>query len=594
MAAVALAATVSTKTTITNASLGVARTLVATAAGRTTIVATIGFPKLLGAASSAGAGSAYLNTGYVNIDRPWWPDGYIDPAFIVQRQEYGAAVGGDYVRGSTVITLPHTALRYPTTVKGATAVQGKAFLAVRAADYDTSEVAWGWPPNLQAKWREVALIRSGFGYPITVNDGQTVFRATQASFSLSDGTLAPPPLVLDKPLQSGQFYYYSLFFKTSPFDWVLGMSSEVLIPRNFHHGDHLWDTLPPFYQYTDSNMRVGNGFLRQFLSVFGFELDTTREFVEQWQETYHVDKSPISLLRKVGENFGVPYRAGIGDIRYRALIAALPAMLQMRGTSPALEQVVESMSKYDCDIVAGTNLMLLPDDSDFFSGTGNWTALHPTTDALDATIDSLMATDVHLSMNSGSAPPAGFGRGIMRVVTTKALETSNFALACGDGFTTTDEIVPLYAGVPVEPGGTYGFSVNLKMPNVCVVACYLLWFDADGQPSDYLSKASPPNPLAPPDNNWNLFSVQGTAPANATYAVPVIYFTSRPAVPSSGTYSIYIDIAGASLYLLGNDAAVNVAPPDSYLTMGDPGEKIGAPPKPGDPTFKGFILGTPT
>ena len=48
--------------------------------------------------------------------RSWWPDGYgDDPAFQVRRQIFGAITGGDYVRGSSVLTLPHTALRYPTT-----------------------------------------------------------------------------------------------------------------------------------------------------------------------------------------------------------------------------------------------------------------------------------------------------------------------------------------------------------------------------------------------------------------------------------------------------------------------------------------------
>ena len=48
-------------------------------------------------------------------DRSWWPEGYDLPAFRVKRQTYGLMEGGDWVRGSSVTTLAHTALRYPTT-----------------------------------------------------------------------------------------------------------------------------------------------------------------------------------------------------------------------------------------------------------------------------------------------------------------------------------------------------------------------------------------------------------------------------------------------------------------------------------------------
>ena len=51
--------------------------------------------------------------------RSWWPDGYgEDPAFQVRRQVYGAVTGGDYARGSSILTLQHTALRFPTEIPG--------------------------------------------------------------------------------------------------------------------------------------------------------------------------------------------------------------------------------------------------------------------------------------------------------------------------------------------------------------------------------------------------------------------------------------------------------------------------------------------
>ena len=36
----------------------------------------------------------------------WWPEGYVNPAFTVQRKRFGTAVGGDYVRAHPGYRLP--------------------------------------------------------------------------------------------------------------------------------------------------------------------------------------------------------------------------------------------------------------------------------------------------------------------------------------------------------------------------------------------------------------------------------------------------------------------------------------------------------
>lgn len=528
-------------------------------------------------------------------DRPWWPEGFGDPAFVVQRQIYGVESGGDYVRGSSVETLPHTALRYPTQTGDFDAAVNKAFLSVRPFDYTTAEIAWGWPVNIEERWSEVALVRSGFGHPVTPNDGQTVFRALKTDFTNSDDQIdTPPPVVYDQPLQPGHFFYYTLFFKTTPYDWIVGMSGEALIPRNHHHTSHLWDAVPPFYQRTDSNLREGNGPLRQFLSVFGFELDLTREYVEQWQETYHIDKCPSALLRQVGANFGVPYKSGVGDIRYRAMIAGLPEMLQMRGTPTALRQVVETGSKWQCDITLGSNIMMLPDDSEFSHGTGNWATMHHST--VEAAFNKLTSAQVFLT-SPASTPPANYGKGSARVETTKATETTNFIITVGDGelLATTDpvaparEIIPLYSGIPVEPGNSYGFSIQVKHETGATIKAVLLWFSADGSPTSYLTHTDG-LASANPDTAWHERVVQAIAPTDATYMVPALYFTSRVA-GAHPTRSAFVDIAGALAYQIDTaGSSISVTPPDRYLTLGDPAETLGVF-DPAHPDTTGYLLG---
>jgi hypothetical protein len=530
-------------------------------------------------------------------DRPWWPPGFQDPAFVTQRSVFGVEEGGDYVRGSSVTTLPHTALRYPTTTEGFEDATNKAFLAVRPFDYATAEIAWGWPVDIEAAWSEVALVRSGFGHPVTPNDGQTVFRALKTDFTNTDGDIdVPPPVVYDRPLQPGQFYYYTLFFKTTPYDWIVGMSGQALIPRNHHHSQHLWNTVPPFYQTTDSNLREGNGPLRQFLSIFGFELDLTREYVEQWQEVYHIDKSPSALLKEVGANFGVPYKSGVGDIRYRAMLAGLPEMLAMRGTPVALRQVVETGSKWQCDITLGANIMMLPDDSEFSHGTGNWATMHHST--VEPDFNKLTSAQVFIA-SPATAPPANYGKGSARVDTTKATETTNFIITVGDGelLATTvptapaREIIPLYSGIPVDPGNSYGFAIQVKHETSATIQAVLLWFGAGGQPTDYIDH-SDGLASANPDTAWHERVVQAIAPPNAIYMVPALYFTARVAGAHT-TRSAFVDIAGALAYLIDTaGSSISVTPPDKYLTMGDPAELIGAY-DPAHPDTTGYLLGSP-
>lgn len=536
---------------------------------------------------------------------PWWPEGYAHPAFEVQRQIYGVALGGDYVRGSTVTTLPQTALRYPSQVKGFADVQGKAYLTIRPFDYITAEIAWGWPISLSETWEEVSLVRSGFGVPTTVNDGQTVFRALKADFDGTDdagnAVTNPPPVVMDQPLQSGQWYYYTLFFRMGLLDWVTGMTGSVLIPRNFHHSEHLWNGIPPFYQYVDEDPRgrLGGGMstLRRFLTVFGFELDQTREFVESWQDVYHADKCPFPLLKRVGDNFGQPYRSGIGDVRYRAFIAGLPEMYKQRGTADTLKFVVEAASKWLCDITTGGNLMLLPDDSDFYHGTGNWATLHPDTDAIITDISTLTPTNVRLISSADDPtilPPTGAGRGAMRVQTALSVEGSPFCITCGDGVLVGREVIPLYAGVPVEETATYGFSIQVKCQTSAarLIMPSILWFGADGQPEDYLSRTDDTTATSVADT-WVGLTVQGSAPVGAIYAVPALQIPGLTG-STDPTWSLWVDLAGATVYSLGAKGSVAVLAPDSLLTLGEIAEKIGDKDAPGAPPgFTEYTMGEP-
>jgi hypothetical protein len=549
-------------------------------------------------------------------DRAWWPEGYDLPAFRVKRQTYGLMDGGDWVRGSSVTTLAHTALRYPTTTpEDYDPNVAKAILYCRPFDYHTTEILWGWP-TAHPNWQEVALVRSTFGHPSTPQDGMTVFRAARADFDTDTG-IAPAPIVYDQPLPSGHWYYYSLFFRTNPIDWIVGMSDGCVLPKDYQHREHLWEAVPPYYQWVDDNYRIGAGHLRQFLTVFGFALDNTREFVEGLLELHQIDETPMELLKGLGANYGLPYESGIGDIRYRGLVANAPRAQHTRGTAVGLQQVIEAVSKYQTEITGSETLMLFPDDSDFFRSTGNWGGAHPDTIApvlaQEPTLTSLTWDKIFIGRVN---KPAQVGRGVMRVYTAKADETASLLIAVGDSRIRADpdtvlgsaddtvpaatseyrDAIPLSAGISITAGRPYGFSVWVQAPEKdFTVQPVMIWVGPSGDPKEVLD-VSLGLPVGSQGTAWKQYIAQGAAPVatdtqdEARYLIPAVYVFARVAHTLTNR-SAAIDICGAMVYVLGDeDAEVSVTPPDRYLTLGDPGEKLG-PPK---PDFEGFVIGSPT
>jgi hypothetical protein len=126
----------------------------------------------------------------------------------------------------------------------------------------------------------------------------------------------------------------------------------------------------------------------------------------------------------------------------------------------------------------------------------------------------------------------------------------------------------------VAPNGLYGFSCSLKAEQSSVlVVPMLLWFDATIGSAGYIS-ASTIAPAAPGSTNWVNYLVQGTAPANAVYAVPALHFSGRTA-GGSGGWSRTVRVAAAMVYKLGDEGNVSITAPDAFLTLGDTGEKLG-------------------
>lgn len=530
----------------------------------------------------------------------WVTDGQT-PGFQVQRTTEGAT-GGDFVRGRPLER--QNALRFkvkavPTVSSQKIAVQSS--LVATAKDYTTVELSWGWPEKYST-WTEVAIVRSGFGHPSTVNDGVVVYRSTRSAFTDIDEDGAPVSIIVDDTgLQSGRWYYYTLFFQINA-EWSPVMLAETLVPREFGHQDHLWNNIPPYYRYVDGRFRPDGGYLQQFLRIFGFELDLTREYAESWQDVYHTDFSPMPLLRRVGEQLGLNFEQGLGEIRYRGMVGQLSQLYSMRGTSTGLEQLIGASSQYENTISVGRNLMLLPDDSEFATGAGNWVVgtngaeffYMSTIDAVGTAFNASVATipvdPVSGTRGTDGAVAKGFaytpyilttteehvvieapyntsdkatnaGKGVMNVYGTAAHSTSEITIVCGLGrlqtldMRTYRTLTPKYTGIAIEETALYGFSARIKTTATATVNMGIYWFDQD---EIYLGKSETGTPAT---GAWQVALVQGTPTATSIYGVPYIRITGR-------TSGDAFKVMGCMFYRIGPTGSVTALSPDYYLTLG--------------------------
>jgi len=382
----------------------------------------------------------------------------------------------------------------------------------------------------------------------------------------------PPETSAAPGLTPGRWYYYALFFKIG-FDWVRSAVHSCLIPRNFHHAEHLWNGLPPYYRYLDDQQRGGTngGDLKRWLQIYGYEFDMTREYVESSLDMYHTDFTPMPLLRRIGDNFGVPYEPGLGDYSYRALVSKIGFLYRGRGTVGGMRSLINAAAKCDCDVTQSGNVMILPDDSEFMNGTGNWAGIHDLTypkptgsgiPASPASYDKIFFTNG----TYGFAPGPVTGKGMMHVYTAPADATVDLLITCGDGKKANQapnpplEIFPFDVGTPCDPGDVFTFTISCATEFTGPgMQPYLFFFSSGGRPGDFISMAAglaATPALTGGVSNWAPATVTGTVPANAAWVVPAIAIVGR-VTGTNTSRSPYVHFSGASLYRVGSATTVS-------------------------------------
>jgi len=277
-------------------------------------------------------------------------------------------------------------------------------------DYNTIRLIWSVDPALhekavydisQGRTPKVVITRSSFGYPSTPLDGQKVLdRKYVETIATVEGQMVVPYMetqpesndndfkrpslstqgLYDRNLVPGHWYYYTIFFYLQGTgdtqQWVEGGSMDALTPINYKTAETLYELIPPYYRTKDKEFLVGEGqrgVLERLIQVIGFEADYTRTLSEGIENVYNIDHTHDDLLHALGEtNLGVGPEAGLGDIRYRSLLAMINTLYNRRGTTSGLLRLSAAAVKYNCKILEGVNHMNVFDDAEFLTNSGSW------------------------------------------------------------------------------------------------------------------------------------------------------------------------------------------------------------------------------
>jgi hypothetical protein len=257
------------------------------------------------------------------------------------------------------------------------------------------------------------------------------------------------------------------------------------------------------------------------------------------------------------------------------------------------------MSKFECDVTAGANQMILPDDSDFHTGSGNWGVV---LDQIDAPGSGYLGKDrvtygpASTGFGAAAIPPPNSGRGVLAIWTSAADATTDIGFACGASYVPIDmnhtqfkEVAPDHGGIPVDLLMSYGFTVWIRSAFIpTALSLSLLWFDGN---NTLLSATSGPLTSVTAANTWQSFSIGGVfgPPAGAVYVCPYILFDTRSTSGAFPATSPTLFLSGAMVYANQTIGEAVGPPPNRYLTISDPGEPLGAA-----LNFKGNLSGAST
>ena len=373
-------------------------------------------------------------------------------------------------------------------------------------DFTRIYVSWQSP---RGDFSQVRLVRNQAGYPETAEDGVIIFdeSATEGTVTRSyiiDGQDNPT----DIPFVAGRQTYYRFFIFTSDKVWRVAGSISVVAPSNHMAQENFINSLPRVFT-TDEQSPLGavnaSSTLYKFLDGLLFTHEELLTYLDLLRPKHTGLELPEQLISADTINLGLTPEPSLPTKNQKRLIREAHYMYSRKGTKPALQTYVESLSGFAPEITTSANLLLTVQDSTFYGGIGNWSAS-------SATLTS--------STDQVAAP----GTNVIDATYTGKI------VASASGSMTLGADSPITKGVPVSPSTQYTVSCKLKSPTSAGnITISVRFYDLNGNPTSLINNAT----AVAANNTWKSASVTATSDANSSYSVITIAYSA------SGTY--YVD-----------------------------------------------------
>ena len=397
--------------------------------------------------------------------------------------------------------------------------------AATSSNYGEVTVAWREPAGT---YNRQILLFNPSGPPVNENDGQVLFDhvPTDADYHVTR--------YVHSNLAQGRFFNYALFVYDSTGQvWRRVGVDEVLTTKNYGYTRRLYAGTPEVYKSTDyqalgnSSYTDEESFLYRFLSIIGFQLDTTRTEVETLRVTIDPRRVSGVVLPALGAQFGVSFEPQISGTSMRRLIAAATRLYAIKGTAHGLRVLADVVTGWPSTVTDGKNLALDNLDAGPVGAPGRWTG------AVAGASVSFHAPDVSYA--------GAFGSGVLDLYFNTAGPLGSLTTSRGTGLDRIRTAVPVYAGT------TYTMSQYLQAPaGLTDARVVMVWLDGQGTE---LSRAL--GGYSQLGGNLVRPTTTAAAPVGAMYLEPVVEVVNRGGGSVAQGTHVYasgfqVEVAGAA------------------------------------------------
>lgn len=276
----------------------------------------------------------------------------------------------------------YSALSFPLSYYGSDNPLNYDASPVTALSSGYHKVTLKWLSPVGA-WVKLRIVRSPYGFPVNITDGDTVFETTRR---------ADPQFYTDTTSivnSDSKIFFYSIFvFDSVQLTWVLAGRVSGMSVKNYGTADRMYDYLPQIYKLTTpyiASIPEDNNDLYNFVSLFAFELDHTRALAELITDRYNFEKVTAATIPLLLNQFGIRYEPEIGFQQNRVLVRDSVQLTKEKGSGQGIREYIKGFTGWACPspidgtpnpgiegIQVSHNLMLDYNDSSFEEGVGHW------------------------------------------------------------------------------------------------------------------------------------------------------------------------------------------------------------------------------